>query len=261
MLDDGSGTTSTTSKMYVLEQRAMSSKGNYHEDHITHCAFDGQILTTVNGRSHGDEIPIPRFRTQCLQRHALERIDVFIRGEFKSINRSEDPFHTNSHTRTHPWLPNCQAKSAPTPNNHTAGMKHLRLGPLSAPTHTDLQTIHSPSGSQSMLLSSSYEANRACNVDAATISDADGSNTTLEYGRDRGRERFGSEVSNSTSGTHSRRLGPWKQTFSLTPRGRASRGGTTSPTSSEYTKNSPFDSHNEHAVKACTTAWPLGNSL
>ena len=69
-----------------------------------------------------------------------------------------------------------------------------------------------------MLLSSSYEANRAGNADAATISDADGSNVTLEYGRDRGRERFGSEVSNSMSGIHSRRLGPYKQPLSLSPR-------------------------------------------
>lgn len=83
-------------------------------------------------------------------------------------------------------------------NSHTAGMKHLRLRLFSSHPN-ESETTYSQSGSQRMLLSSSYEANRACNVDAATINDADGSNTMLEYGRDRGMERFGSEVSNSTS--------------------------------------------------------------
>lgn len=49
----------------------MLSEENYDGNHITHCTFDSQILTTVDGRSNSYEISAPRFRAQRLQRHAL----------------------------------------------------------------------------------------------------------------------------------------------------------------------------------------------
>lgn len=45
-------------------------------------------------------------------------------------------------------------------------------------THQSLEGSLSPSGSQTLLPSSSYDANLAFNTDAATIRDVDGSYTT-----------------------------------------------------------------------------------
>ena len=80
-----------------LGERATLSKQNDNENHITHRALDSQILPTVDGRSDSNEIPAPRFCTQRLQRHTLKRIDVFIGGEFISINRSDPLFTRTDH--------------------------------------------------------------------------------------------------------------------------------------------------------------------
>ena len=69
--------------------------------------------------------------------------------------------------------------------------------------------IHSLSGSQTMFPSSSYDANRFMNDEAATTSAVETSYTMLVYGRERGIERAGRWASKSTPGIHSTRLGPW----------------------------------------------------
>ena len=68
--------------------------------------------------------------------------------------------------------------------------------------------ICSLSGSHTILPSSSYDANRFMKDEAATISEVEASNTTCEYGRERGTERAGKWASSCTSGIHSTKLGP-----------------------------------------------------
>ena len=68
---------------------------------------------------------------------------------------------------------------------------------------------HSLSGSQTMIPSSSYDAKRFMEVEAAMINWLEASNTTFEYGRERGTERAGRWASSETSGIHSTKLGPW----------------------------------------------------
>jgi hypothetical protein len=65
-----------------------------------------------------------------------------------------------------------------------------------------------PSGSQSLLPSSSYDTNFALREEAATINDVLGSNTTWEYALDGEIVREGISVPSCKSGIHSRRLGP-----------------------------------------------------
>ena len=60
-----------------------------------------------------------------------------------------------------------------------------------------------------MFPSSSYDANRFMNDEAATTSAVETSYTMLVYGRERGIERAGRWASKSTPGIHSTRLGPW----------------------------------------------------
>ena len=48
----------------------------------THRALDGQVFATINRRAYGDEVFVPGFCAQGLERHACERIDEFVWRKF-----------------------------------------------------------------------------------------------------------------------------------------------------------------------------------
>lgn len=116
--------------------------------------------------------------------------------------------------------------------------------------------LYIPSGSQILFPSSSKEANWARSEEAATINEVEGSKRMLEYDRPRGTDREGKGPLSWKSGIHSNKLGPYEGSSTNVAKGFIALR----LTSSEYSKKSPFESHNEHGVNACTTLCPDGYS-